>query len=180
MSLRPAHRSRRLVGSLVPRRPPADDVAWAHARLSEREAVLFDRMATVDRAHSLRVARAVAAELERRGMAGDASVAWVVPAALLHDVGKQVAGLGTYGRVVATLSAAVGGESMGPVWAERRGLTRRVGLYLQYPRLGADLLAVAGSVPEVVAWAAEHHQPPGEWSVPAEWGRVLSDADDTA
>ena len=97
---------------------------------------------------------------------------------MTHDVGKSVAGLGTYGRVMATLSEAVGGRSMARVWADRRGMTRRIGLYLQYPALGADLLAVAGADARVVAWAAEHHEPEETWSVPVDAGRLLSAADD--
>ena len=95
-------------------------------------------------------------------------------------MGKSVAGLGTYGRVMATLSEAVGGRSMARVWADRRGMTRRIGLYLQYPTLGAELLAVAGSDDRVVAWAAEHHEPEERWTVPVEAGRLLSAADDDA
>ena len=99
-------------------------------------------------------------------------------AALLHDVGKSVAGLGTYGRVVATLSEAAGGASMATAWTESSGFTRKVGLYLQYPDLGADLLRLAGSDERVVAWAAEHHLPEAGWTVPLAEGRVLSLADD--
>jgi hypothetical protein len=59
-------------------------------------------------------------------------------------------------------------------------MTRKVGLYLQYPQLGADLLAVAGSDELVVAWAAQHHEPEDRWSVPVEAGRLLVAADDEA
>jgi hypothetical protein len=125
------------------------------------------------------VARAVAAHLDRLDAEGGSDPgSWVIAAALTHDVGKSVAGLGTYGRVVATLSAAVGGASMAGVWADRRGMTRRIGLYLQYPKLGADLLAVNGSDERVVAWAAEHHLPEDDWTVPLDAGRLLAAADD--
>lgn len=144
--------------------------------LTPAESRVFERMSAQDRAHSIRVAKWVSSRLEE--ISGDSS--WVVPAALLHDAGKQVAGLGTYGRVVATLSGWLGGTEMGPVWAQRSGMTRRVGLYLQYPALGADLLAVAGSDPRVVAWAREHHLDEEEWSVPRDAGRVLVAADDAA
>ena len=43
--------------------------------------------------------------------------------------------------------------------------------------LGADLLKVAGSHPWVVAWSAEHHEPPEEWTVPQPVGELLSAAD---
>ena len=92
----------------------------------------------------------------------------VLAAALLHDVGKVDGGLGTYGRVVATLSGAVGRPRHG----RRRGsdprrLHPRVGLYLQHPTLGGDLLALAGSDPLTVAWAREHHLPAEQWTVAA-------------
>lgn len=136
-------------------------------------------MAAADQMHSIAVARAVQANLDRVGsVPGDSVASWLMAAALLHDVGKSVPGLGTYGRVVATLCKSVGGASMAPVWAQRRGMTRRIGLYLEYPQLGADLLAVAGSDPLVVAWAAQHHEPESDWTVPVDCGRLLVAADD--
>jgi hypothetical protein len=164
---------------LVSRPPNEADTTWAHGWLTAEEQRLFDRMPPVDRSHSIGVARAVAANLERVGLsATDEDARWIVAAGLTHDVGKSVAGLGTYGRVVATLSEAVGGASMANVWAQRRGMTRRVGLYLQYPQLGADLLAVAGADERVVAWAAQHHEPEASWTVPVDAGRLLVAADD--
>lgn len=172
--LRPLHRARRLVGSVLPRRTDPVDLEWAVAQLSDAERRVFERMSPPDRRHSIAVARRVEQGLE--GVAGDRS--WLVPAALLHDAGKQVAGLGTYGRVAATLSGWLGGHEMGPLWAQRSGMTRRIGLYLQYPQLGADLLAVGGSDDRVVAWAREHHLAPEDWTVPADAGRLLAAADD--
>ncbi len=179
MSLRPLHRARRFGRSLIAR-PPADaEVTWAHRWLSDEERRLFDRMPAVDRSHSIGVARGVAANLDRIGLSvEDPEARWVLAAGLTHDVGKSVAGLGTYGRVVATLSEAVGGASMAGVWSQRRGMTRKVGLYLQYPQLGADLLAVAGADERVVAWAAQHHEPEDRWTVPVDAGRLLVAADD--
>jgi hypothetical protein len=182
VTLQPGHRARRFLSSLVAGPPAAADVAWAHRWLSAAEATLFDRMAPVDRRHAIGVARAVAGRLDRVGLdpgdTEDPEVRWVVAAALLHDVGKQVAGLGTYGRTVATLSGWVGGRGMAASWADTRGLTRRVGLYLQYEDLGGDQLAVAGSDPRVIAWTREHHRPESEWSVPVAVGRLLAEADD--
>ena len=179
MSLRPAHRARRLLRSLVARRPRSGDLEWADTWLDDAERRLFRRMPGVDQVHSIEVARAVEANLGRLGLGPhDPDARWLLGAALLHDVGKSVAGLGTYGRVMATLSSAAGGADMGPLWAQKRGMTRRIGLYLQYPRLGADLLAVAGSDERVVAWAAQHHEPEDSWTVPVEAGRLLVAADD--
>lgn len=179
MKLRPAHRARRFFRTLVAPRPSAEDTAWAESHLSDAERRLFVRMSTADRSHSIEVARTVDANLDRLGLtAADPEARWVIAAALLHDVGKTVSGLGTYGRVMATLSGAAGGAEMAPLWAERRGMTRKIGLYLQYPRLGADLLGMAGSDPRVCAWAAEHHELEDAWSIPVEVGRLLVAADD--
>jgi hypothetical protein len=99
-------------------------------------------------------------------------------AALLHDVGKLDAGLGTYGRVVATVSGAVAGRSSAEAWSESRGFTRRVGLYLRHDELGGDMLALAGSDPLTVAWAREHHLPPDQWTVDPHLADALKAADD--
>jgi hypothetical protein len=181
VKLRPAHRARRFARSLVGGAPPPADEAWARGHLSDAEARLFSRMTPNDRRHSVAVARAVVAALGgEQALVADPDRSWVVTAALLHDVGKTVSGLGTYGRVVATLSGWVGGHDMAGAWADTRGFTRRVGLYLQYERLGAEQLAVAGSDPRVVAWAEQHHLPEEDWTVPPEDGRLLQGADDGA
>lgn len=179
MSLQPIHRAKRFFRSVVPRPPSDESTKWALGHLSAEEQELFRRMATVDRVHSIAVARSIEASLARVGLTpADPRARWIMTAALMHDVGKSIPGLGLYGRVVATLCKAAGGASMAASWAQRRGFTRRVGLYLQYPRLGADLLAVAGSDPLVVAWAAQHHEPECDWTIPADAGRLLVAADD--
>jgi hypothetical protein len=129
-------------------------------------------MSNADRRHAAGVARRVEASL------GIPVERPVLAAALLHDSGKVVSGLGTYRRVLATLAAAVAGRDMAGPWSERRGFTRRVGLYLRHPELGADLLAIAGSDALTVAWAREHHLPAAEWSVPSDIGAALKAADD--
>ena len=101
----------------------------------------------------------------------------VLAAALLHDVGKVTAGLGTYGRVVATLAGAAAGRSMADAWTEGKGFTRRVGLYLRHGALGADMLAMAGSDPLTVTWAREHHLPEEEWTLPKDIAHALKAAD---
>ena len=166
------HLIRRFWFSLWPAGPRPDEDRWARGLLSEREQQLWSRMSRPDRRHAIAVARRAESVLE-----ADATDP-VLVAALLHDVGKTVADLGAFGRVIATLSAAVAGEDMARVWARGRGLTRRVGLYIDYPTLGVDLLELAGSDPFVVAWSREHHWPPEEWSVDPELGAVLAAADD--
>ncbi len=177
--LRPLHRATRFFGSLLGGSPAPGDDEWAAQWLNEREVGAYRKMSAADRRHAIAVARAVLANLGRIGLhEADDAARWVMAAALLHDVGKSVAGLGTYGRVVATLSGWIGGHDMAASWADTRGFTRKVGLYLQYPELGADVLRMAGSDERVVAWAAQHHDPEESWTVPVDAGRLLQEADD--
>jgi len=166
------HLTKRFVGSLAPGGPPEADRAWVESVLSDAEYALWRRQYGPDRRHTARVAREVEARL------GDQATAPVLAAALLHDIGKIEAGLGTWGRVVATLSAAVAGRDTAVLWARSEGFTRKVGLYLQHPDIGGDLLAMAGSDPLTVQWAREHHLPADGWTVPAEVAEVLHAVDD--
>lgn len=149
------HLARRFVGSLVPGGPSPRDAAWVTGLLSEAELGLWRRMSGADQRHAAGVARRVARSSEERA---------VLVAALLHDVGKVESGLGTFSRVAATL---------GRPWRPARWHA-----YYDHPKIGAELLDLAGSDPLVVAWAREHHLPPARWSVPAEVGAVLKSADD--
>ena len=63
-------------------------------------------------------------------------------------------------------------------WTKATGLTRRVGLYLQHPKLGGDMLALAGSDELTVAWTREHHLGADEWTIDPELAEALHDADD--
>lgn len=137
--------------------PPPED-GWALERLLAGERALWARMDANDRGHAIGVARAVGSD-ERA----------VTAAALLHDVGKIESGLGTFGRVGATVAGMVAGRDR---W---RG---RVGAYLRHDERGATLLEQAGSDPLTVAWAREHHLPPDRWTVPPDVGRALKAADD--
>lgn len=167
-----SHLIRRFFGSLRPGGPSKSEDAWARSQMLPGEIELWEQMFNADRRHAVGVARRV-----ERALGNEATRA-VLAAALLHDVGKTVAGLRTYGRVVATLSAKVAGYDMAEAWTETRGFTRRVGLYLQHPRLGADLLAMAGSDPFTVTWTREHHLDPSEWTLPDRLAATLKAADD--
>jgi hypothetical protein len=167
-----AHLARRFAGSLWPGGPRASHDAWARGHLLAGEEQLWARMSGADRRHAIGVARRVERAL------GHEAIRPVMAAALLHDVGKVESRLGTYGRVVATLSAKAAGAETAQAWRRGSGFTRRVGLYLVHDQLGADLLAMAGSDPLTVAWAREHHRPEADWTVPLELGRALKDADD--
>lgn len=151
------HLIKRFFGSLAPMGPPVEAEAWVSAVLSEAELVLWRRMSGPDRRHAVGVARRVEAAL------GEAATDPVLAAALLHDVGKVASGLGTFGRVVATVA--------GP-------RTPRLAQYRRHPELGAALLELADSDPLTVAWAREHHRPPERWTVPRPLADALKAADD--
>ena len=102
--MRPVHLARRFFGSLRPGGPAPADEAWAEAQLLPGEQGVWRRMPTADRRHAAGVARTVAREL-----GGDATRP-VLAAALLHDSGKVVSGLGTFARVLATLVGLVRGR----------------------------------------------------------------------
>ncbi len=169
---RTMHLVGRFFGSLRPGGPGAAAEAWVAERLLPGELALWRRMSRPDRRHAHGVARRVQRAL------GDEATRPVLAAALLHDVGKTDARLRTYGRVVATLSAAVAGRDMADVWRNQTGFIRRVGLYLQHDRIGAEQLELAGADPLTVAWAREHHLPEDQWTVPAHLGAALKEADD--
>jgi hypothetical protein len=169
---RPGHLVRRFFGSLRPGGPRRAVDEWARGHLLDGEVELWRRLSGPDRRHAAGVAR----EVERA--LGHEATRPVLAAALLHDVGKIESGLRTYGRVVATLSAAVAGREAAREWRKGRGFVRRVGLYLLHPELGGDLLAMAGSDPLTVAWAREHHLPPDRQSIDPAIAAALTAADD--
>ena len=72
----------------------------------------------------------------------------------------------------------VGRERIVHAGRSRSGLRGRFANYLEHDRLGGELLDEAGSAPLTVVWAAEHHLPPDQWTVPAEIGEALHRADD--
>jgi hypothetical protein len=168
------HLARRFFGSLRPGGPSTEDTAWAESQLLPGEITLWRTMSKPDRRHAAGVARRVELAL------GNEATRPVLAAALLHDVGKTESNLGTYGRVIATISGAVIGRDPDIVraWTRTRGFTRSVGLYLQHPKLGGDLLAMAGSDPLTEAWAREHHLPADQWTLDPKVADALKAADD--
>ena len=148
------HLSRRFLGSLVARRPDDRELAWVRAQLSATEWGLWQELSRADRRHSLTVARDVERRLRHTPHLEDSR--WIA-AALLHDVGKVEAGLGTVPRVGATLLAGVVGRARVRGWADRRGALGRAGRYLCHPELGAQRLRAVAARDETVAWAAVHH-----------------------
>lgn len=167
------HLVTRFAGSLRTGPLPSTDEVWARRRLLPGERELWYRLSNPDRRHAVAVARDV---VDRLGPDVDRAV---VAAALLHDVGKLASGLGTPARVAATLVWTVAGEDTARRWAARPpGRTRRFGQYHLHPELGAELLRDAGSDDLTSSWAAEHHLPASQWTLPAEVATVLKDCDD--
>ncbi len=178
MKLQPVHRAKRFFRSLRAKAPSQGDQLWAEQFLNDAERRAFSRLSPGDRSHSIAVARKVHTYLDRVAADAGESGDWVVTAAILHDIGKSVPRIGTYGRVMATLCGAVVGDEMAEHWAEKSGMTRKIGLYLQYPQLGVPVLELAGSDPRVISWSAQHHRPEEDWEIPVEVGRLLSAVDD--
>jgi hypothetical protein len=157
---RQTHLVRRFFGALWPAAPKASDTAWVATVLNEREFEVWKRMPNHDRRHSIRVARDVEVMLAGTQYAGDAR--WL-EAALLHDVGKLDARLGVFARVAATLAGAAAGHEMADAWSEKKGITRRFGLYLRHPELGASRIRMCDGSKEAALWA-EAHQDPNLWA----------------
>jgi hypothetical protein len=127
------HLAARFVTSLPPTPPSVDDEIWVDDHLLPGERDLWIRMTNQDRRHSAAVARRFVAA---RPQASRAEIA----GAILHDVGKIECGLGTFGRVVATL--------VGP-------RTRSFAAYHDHEAIGADLARAAGSDPATVDLIAQ-------------------------
>ena len=150
---RPVHLVTRFFGSLRPGGPRSADREWAEAQLLPAELELWRRMSGPDRRHSAGVARRVERAL------GEKATRPVLAAALLHDVGKLDARLGVFGRVAATVAGATAGHGMADAWSEKRGMTRRFGLYLRHPELGASRIRMCEGSREAAVWAEAHQDP---------------------
>jgi hypothetical protein len=159
MMARRTHLARRFFGALWPGKPDAADVAWVATVLNEQELTVWSRMPNHDRRHSICVARDVEAMLSNTEYASDPR--WA-EAALLHDVGKLDSGLGVFGRVLATLAGAAAGHDMAEPWSQKGGVTRKFGLYLLHPELGASRIRMCNGSREAALWA-EAHQDPELW-----------------
>lgn len=130
----PWHLVSRFVRSLSPAAPTIADECWADDHLLPAERRLWIELGNQDRRHSIGVARRFVAA---RPSATRAEIA----GALLHDVGKIECGLGTFGRVAATL--------VGSRWSDR------FRAYHDHEAIGARLVAEAGSDPATVELVGE-------------------------
>ena len=127
------HLAARFATSLPPTPPSVDEEVWVDGHLLEGERQLWVRLSNQDRRHSAAVARRF---VERRPDATRAEIA----GAILHDVGKLECGLGTFGRVVATL--------VGPRTAAFRA-------YHDHEAIGAAMAREVGSEPATVDLIAQ-------------------------
>lgn len=174
------HLAGRFFGALSPAGPPADEEAWALSSLLAGEQALWHRMSGPDRRHAVGVARDAVSALAPAEPARE-----FVAAALLHDVGKVEASLGTFARVGVTLAAMAVGRRRLLAWSgpgqpgagHGPSVRRRVGLYLAHDEVGRRLLEAAGSEPFTATWAREHHLPAERWSVDPRLGGALKAAD---
>jgi hypothetical protein len=118
-----AHLAKRFVLSLVPSQVQEIERQWVQSVLSPSEFDVWNKMMVQDRRHSVMVGRRF---VKHRLTAMQSEIA----GALLHDVGKSVARLGTFGRVIATL--------VGP-------RTNRFRQYHNHEQIGATMLRSIGS-----------------------------------
>ena len=161
------HLTRRFFGSLRPGGPPESDRAWVEGAVRGRVRP-WARQYGPDRRHTVQVAN----EVEHR-LGSDARP--VLAAALLHDIGKIDADLGTWGRVVATLA-----QGRWPDTARldgKRGFAGGSGAICTIPRSG-PICSLQRKCPLTVAWAKEHHTPAEAWTIDPAIGRVLFEVDD--
>ena len=125
---KPHHLAARFFTSLSGRPPTVADEVWAEQHLLAGEVALWRQMSNQDRRHSVKVAQrflVARPDATRSEMAG----------ALLHDVGKVECGLGTFGRVAASVVGA---------------RTERFRRYHDHEHIGAVLAEQAGSEPATV------------------------------
>ena len=132
------------------------DRAWARSLLGPAEYAIWIRQTAYDRRHAVRVARRVERRLAGTPHADDAR--WLA-AALMHDVGKGVAGLSPLWRAAAAVVNRVVDLETARRWARsRRGRLGRVGLYLIHGEVGAALIRDAGGREEIAAWSEAHQE----------------------
>lgn len=130
------HLARRWVGSLSWSAPPEEDLGWVAGVLTSAEARLWGRQRPEDLRHTVSVARRFARlrpDASRDELAG----------ALLHDVGKTRAGLGSTARVAATvIDRVVGLERLPALGRLPGGAALRC--YLEHERVGGAMLRELG------------------------------------
>ena len=159
------HLAQRTIWSLRKPTPDPDGEAWLLGLLTPAESLLYRAQASVDKAHSIGCARSVQ-------HLGDE----VAVASALHDVGKNAAGLGTPGRVLASLCGLLISEQARS-WDTRGGLRGQIGRYLDHSDRGAKALEEAGASDLAIAWAREHHLAEDQRTITSDLAAALANAD---
>jgi hypothetical protein len=152
--VKPMHLVGRFFRALRPGPPRSEDTAWVERILEPGELTLWRELPNHDRRYSIRVAKHVETRLAGTEHSGQSR--WLA-AALLHDVGKLDAGLGVFGRSVATVMGAMAGTARVDRWTSMTGFRGRVGRYLGHDELGAARIHAAGGRDEAARWALAHH-----------------------
>jgi hypothetical protein len=176
-AVKPLHLVRRFFRAMWPGPPRAQDIAWVETVLEPAELALWRELPNHDRRYSIRMARLVEAGLADTEYAGQAR--WLA-VALLHDVGKLDAGLGVFGRTIATVLGAVAGRVRVDRWTSATGFRLRTATYLRHDERGAARIRAAGGREEAARWALAHHHR-DRWpasGVPAPVAEALAAADD--
>ena len=166
------HLVRRFFSTVAARAPERQEVAWVRGHLSGDEFELWLQMSSADQLHSIVVAQRVGTELP-----GDQTA---LVAGLLHDVGKTAVGSGLVMRVAAAVIKPFTTQERLSRWTSDSGFLSNIASFINYPRIGADLLRNIGSNDFAVRWAAEHHLPRHEWTVDKTKADVLARADHLA
>ena len=150
---------------LQPRLVPAE-LAWALGYLNEPQQALFKAMASVDRAHAVRVAR----RLEAQG-----APAFVLEAALLHDCGKPK-GYGLAGRVLGVLCSRWAKEV--PQSPVLKGLERSLQIYRWHDQWGLEAAKAAGTSADALVLLQAYLAADGQTTEAPAWLEPLKRADD--
>lgn len=129
------HLPRRFFGYVTSQPLSPDEVDDVRSQLSPELFDLFMTMNDADQRHAVEVATRT----------NDPTL---TEAALLHDVGKSVSGIGAIGRSCATVLGALSVPVSGS-WE----------LYLRHGEVGAEMLEMAGAAPLTVAFARFHPGP---------------------
>ena len=145
------HLAGRFFGALLPFGPPEPDERWAQDHLLAEERTLWQRMSGADRRHAVGVARRTVDELTDADPPSEPVDRAVVAAALLHDVGKVEAALGTWARAGVTFAGMAVGRDRIVTWSGARGPGRPAGCWGDRRgwrnRLGADSRSLASLAP---------------------------------
>ncbi len=165
------HLAKRFFGSVNPAVLGEDESSWVASQLLPAELELWARMSTADQRHAYGVGQRVVKIL------GEDATRPVVAAALLHDIGKIEANVGTMLRVVSTLVGTIADQASIESWSKESGWLGRAGQYLRHNEIGAAMLTDAGSDPLTIAWAREHELVHTEWTLPEKISDALYKAD---